>query len=74
MFMKKNILLLIFLAALVFACDDFLTEEPEIAVTNNNFWKTEKDVESAVYGLHGEFRTVFGDVVMLYRDRGLLII
>ena len=50
MFMKKNILLLIFLAALVFACDDFLTEEPEIAVTNNNFWKTEKDVESAVYG------------------------
>lgn len=69
--MKKNILLLIFLAALVFACDDFLTEEPEIAVTNNNFWKTEKDVESAVYGLHGEFRTVFGDVVMLYWDRGL---
>ena len=71
MFMKKNILLLILLAAFAFGCEDFLTEEPEIAVTNNNFWKNEKDVESAVYGMHSIFRTVFGDVLMLYRDRGL---
>ena len=69
--MKRNILLLVLLAAIVFGCEDFLTEEPEIAVTNNNFWKNEKDVESAVYGLHSVFRTVFGDVVVLYRDRGL---
>ena len=44
MFMKKNILLLVLLAAFAFGCEDFLTEEPEIAVTNNNFWKNEKDV------------------------------
>ena len=71
MFMKKNILLLILLAAFAFGCEDFLTEEPEIAVTNNNFWKNEKDVESAVYGMHSIFRTVFGDVVIFYRDRGM---
>ena len=64
MFMKRNILLLVLLAAIVFGCEDFLTEEPEIAVTNNNFWKNEKDVESAVYGLHSVFRTVFGVVVV----------
>ena len=69
--MKKNILLLVLLAAFAFGCEDFLTEEPEIAVTNNNFWKNEKDVESAVYGMHSVFRTVFGDVVMFYRDRGM---
>ena len=51
---------------------NFLNEEPETLVTNTNFWKTEKDVESAVYELHVMFRSWGGYVeTRLYRDRGL---
>ena len=50
--MKKRIYLILLLLPLV-SCNDifknFLNEEPETLVTNTNFWKTEKDVESAVY-------------------------
>ncbi|MCC8173016.1 MAG: RagB/SusD family nutrient uptake outer membrane protein [Odoribacter sp.] len=52
--------------------DDFLTEEPENKVSNNNYWKTEQDVESAVNGLHEEFRSCFSSSrVMLDRERAL---
>lgn len=54
-----------------FSCESFLTEEPETVVTNLNYWKTEQDVQSAVYGMQGDFRSMFGDVIILYRDRGL---
>jgi putative outer membrane protein probably involved in nutrient binding len=56
---------------ILFGCEDFLNEEPENSVTNGNFWKTGQDVESAVYGMQREFRNVFGNVTLLYRDRGL---
>ncbi|WP_059025274.1 RagB/SusD family nutrient uptake outer membrane protein [Gabonibacter massiliensis] len=68
--MKKIIYLLLLLSTLT-GCEDFLNEEPETAVTNNNFWKTEQDVESALHGLHYLFRLTFGDVNYIYRDRGL---
>lgn len=57
---------------LTLSCDNFLTQEPETVVTNINFWKTEQDVETAVYSLHQLFRSVFKQVsVVVYRDRGL---
>lgn len=59
----------ILLAVTSLSCNDFLTQEPENGVTNLNYWKNEKDVESAVYGMHSEFRDCFGNVVVLYRDR-----
>lgn len=53
------------------SCDNFLTEEPKTVVTNLNYWKTEQDVQSAVYGMQGDFRSMMGDAIILYRDRGL---
>lgn len=53
------------------SCNNFLTEEPETVVTNLNYWQTEKDVQSAVYGMQGDFRSMLGNVIILYRDRGL---
>lgn len=52
-------------------CNDFLNQEPINSVTNQNYWKTEKDAQNAVYGLLQNYRTVRGNVIYLYRDRGL---
>ncbi|MCC8173219.1 MAG: RagB/SusD family nutrient uptake outer membrane protein [Odoribacter sp.] len=71
--MKTNYLI-IYMLLLLFSwgCNDFLTEEPENKVSNNNYWKTEQDVESAVNGLHEEFRSCFSSSrVMLDRERAL---
>ena len=69
--MRKVIYLFLMVVLSVSCFDDFLTEEPETLVTNNNFWQNEKDVESAVYGMHRWFRWVIGRVDVHYRDRGL---
>lgn len=59
------------LALLSFSCDNFLNQEPETKVNNLNFWKDEKDVEAAVYGLHRILRESLGNVTIItYRDRG----
>ena len=42
--MKKVIYLFLMVVLSVSCFDDFLTEEPETLVTNNNFWQNEKDV------------------------------
>ena len=63
--MKKVIYLFLMVVLSVSCFDDFLTEEPETLVTNNNFWQNEKDVESAVYGMHRWFRWVIGRVDVL---------
>lgn len=70
---RKRIFGIVFcLLGIIFsACEKFLTEEPEGLVTYNNFWKTEQDVESAVYGMYGSFRYVFMGSEVLSRDRGL---
>ena len=54
---RKRIFGIVFcLLGMVFsACEKFLTEEPEGQVTYSNFWKTEQDVESAVYGMYGSY-------------------
>ena len=52
--------------------DSFLTEEPEISVTNNNFWKTDRDFEAATMGMHSLLRSAQGNVMVQYRDRGLI--
>lgn len=55
------------------SCEDFLTEETETGVTNNNFWKDAKDVDAAVNGMLATFRDYQGsDVVVHQRDRGAL--
>lgn len=72
--MKKYIIqkiMIVGLALLSFSCDNFLDQEPETKVNNLNFWKNEKDVEAAVYGMHHTLREILGNVtVITYRDRG----
>lgn len=53
------------------SCDNFLTREPETKVTNINYWKTETDVEHAVWGLQSLFRDTYSKVTLILRDRGL---
>lgn len=60
------------LLLLCWGCNDFLNEEPEVSVTNNNYWKTEQDVESAVYGMHLQFRYAMGNGNPQDRDRGVI--
>ncbi len=69
----RKILLFIIVAFVSVSCfDEFLRQEPEGSVTNLNYWKNEKDVESATYGLHALFRQTFGGVsVRLDRERSL---
>lgn len=69
----KRILYIFILSFLWVSCfDDFLRQEPEGTVTNLNYWKNEKDVESATYGLHAQFRQTFGGVsVRLDRERSM---
>lgn len=71
--MKNIIYNIIFLLSLstITGCEDFLNQEPENSVTNGNFWKTGQDVESAIHGMHSEFRSSFGNITLFYRDRGL---
>ena len=74
--MMKKIILFLIISCFSFiqmSCDDFLTQEPETSATNINFWKTEQDVESAVYGLHTVFRDAIGSYTQYYRDRGILL-
>lgn len=72
--MKKVIYLFLMVVLSVSCFDDFLTEEPETLVTNNNFWQNEKDVESAVYGMHRWFRWVIGGWTYITGIEGYLLI
>lgn len=68
----KYALLVILIGLLFGGCDDFLTCDPETRVTNINFWKTEEDLQAAVWALHARLRENYSDVMMVMRDRGLL--
>ena len=67
--MKYTVFL--FMVLLFFcSCEDFLTEEPETEVTNNNFWKTEKDLEVGVNGMYKIFRFNHGNNVSVHQGFG----
>lgn len=69
----RSILYIIPFVFILNSCsDNFLTEEPEISVTNNNFWKTDQDFQAATMGLHSLFRAAHGTIIVQYRDRGLI--
>lgn len=55
------------------SCEDFLLEETETGVTNNNFWKNTQDVEAAVNGMHEIFRWYHGSNGTTHiRDRAMV--
>lgn len=73
--MKRTLYIIIWLGLFgcgLCACEDFLTREPETQVTNINYWKTENDVEAAVWGMHALFRDTYGKIGMITRNRGLI--
>lgn len=71
--MKSILYIFIPFVLILNSCSDsFLTEEPEISVTNNNFWKIDQDFQAATMGLHSLFRAAQGHVMVQYRDRGLI--
>ena len=56
----KKILFLILSACCLSACSEFLDREPENAVTFSNYFKNEKEVQTAVESMHATFRACFG--------------
>lgn len=69
-------MLIYMLLAAVFllpGCDDFLTQKSENNTTIYNHFRTEEDVEGAVYGMHCRFRDVIGDYSQNRRDRAVLL-
>ena len=58
---------------LLSGCDSFLTQLSENNTTVANHFRSETDVEAAVYGMHAQFREVMGSFTQDYRDRGLLL-
>lgn len=65
--------LLLAAASLLPGCNDFLTQESENNTTIYNHFRTEEDVEAAVYGMHSRFRDVMGDFNQNRRDRAVLL-
>lgn len=57
----QNYLLLI--AVIFFSCEDILTEEPVIFLSETNFYKTEKDAVSATNATYSE---LFSSYVQYY--------
>ncbi len=53
----KKYLLIVFVLALV-SCKDFLVLEPENQISENIFYKTEADFETAMIGMYGELQTL----------------
>lgn len=58
----KRILFLILYMLLLVSCSDFIDRKPENAVTFNNYFQTERDVQTAVVSMHRVFRACFGSV------------
>lgn len=68
----KKLLILILTVMLGGACSDFLDRKPENAVTFNNYFQDENEVQTAVESMHRVFRECFGSVsARLYRHRAL---
>ena len=59
--MKRNqlFLLLISMLVLLASCKDFLDLEPKSIATDENFWKTQADANSAVAGMYSLLRSAF---------------
>jgi len=53
----KKYLLFVFVLVLV-SCKDFLVLEPENQISENGFYKTEADFETAMIGMYGELQTL----------------
>lgn len=68
----KKILFILLSVLLLDSCSDFIDRKPENAVTFNNYFRTETEVQTAVESMQNVFRSCFGSVsARLYRHRAL---
>lgn len=61
--MRSVVMILCWMAlfGMTSSCDDLLNPEPENSVTYYNFFETEEDVSTAVYGIHSMYRNVYDE-------------
>ncbi|MFD1143740.1 RagB/SusD family nutrient uptake outer membrane protein [Larkinella insperata] len=64
--MKKKVFLLLFLAATVSSCKDFLALTPEHQISDQTFYKSQNDFETALLGVYSTFRGLFSSSTVLY--------
>ncbi|GAB3263057.1 RagB/SusD family nutrient uptake outer membrane protein [Larkinella harenae] len=64
--MKKKICFLLILAATVSSCKDFLALTPEHQISDQTFYKTQNDFETALLGVYSTFRGLFSTSTVLY--------
>lgn len=70
--MKKIIIYFLALSGFfTSSCSDLLNVKSETQPTYTNFFNDSKEVASLVNGLHGSFRSTFGNFAVHYRDRGI---
>lgn len=68
----KRILYILIVGLSFSGCSDFLNVEPKNSVTYDNYFKTEKEINTAVQSMHAVFRSAFGSVsARLNRQRAL---
>ncbi len=64
--MKKKITLLLLLASTAFSCKDFLELTPDFQISEQKFYKSQNDFETALTGVYGTFRGLFSASSVLY--------
>lgn len=64
--MKNKLLLFLILAATTFSCKDFLALTPEYQISDQTFYKSQNDFETALTGVYSTFRGLFSTSTLLY--------
>ncbi|WP_420148449.1 RagB/SusD family nutrient uptake outer membrane protein [Spirosoma sp.] len=64
--MKKKLILFLLLAATTFSCKDFLALTPEYQISDQTFYESQNDFETALTGVYGTFRGLFSTSAVLY--------
>ncbi len=62
--MKKKLFLLLMMAVALVSCKDFLSLAPEYQISEQTFYKSQNDFETALTGVYGTFRGLFSSNVL----------
>jgi len=64
--MKKKLVLFLLLATSAFSCKDFLALTPDYQISDQTFYKSQNDFETALTGVYATFRGLFSTSPVLY--------
>lgn len=62
--MKKKLFLILMMAGALVSCKDFLALAPEYQISEQTFYKSQNDFETALTGVYGTFRGLFSSNVL----------